>query len=913
MSFGGETGNSVCMGKACGAGVPRWISPAAGAALASVLALALAAPARAQTPPAEPKKDAPAEPPPSEVSVPRGASGAVIVPPKEEPAPPPPAAPVLTPPKVLKDDGAAYPEQALKDGVTETVTVVVIVEIDPAGAVKKATVETAAGHGFDEAAVEAAKKLVFEPATRNGQPIASKIKHTYEFAPPQARFVGRVLFQTGGAIAGATITVRGPDGKDVEATTRADGTFELPDLPAGKYHVTVKAAGVVAQDADEELHPGEEARIVFRMTRNGEAASGERAPDEDVEEVTVKGTRPAREVTRRTLEQREMSRIPGTNGDALRSIQNLPGVARPPGLAGLLIIRGSAPQDTNIFVDGTLIPLVYHFGGLSSVIPTEMLEKIDFYPGNFSTQYGRVMGGIVDVNVRDPKKDKLHGLAQVDLIDARVLAEGPVGGGWNFMVGGRRSYVDVWLKPVLEQTGAGVTTAPVYYDYQAMLQKDLSKTSSFRVMLYGADDRLDVLIKSVNATEPGLTGGISAHTGFWRAQAQYKNKFTEATQFKLTSAIGQDMVDFTLGDNFFRLTSVPITTRAEISQKLTQGIVNNLGLDVLYAPYRVDVRFPPFPRPGEPPSGPFLSRPSLETTDKDAIYRPALYEELEITPWKGGRIVPGVRLDYAKDTRAWDVQPRATARQEIVSEFPKTAIKGGAGLFSQPPQPQETNAVFGIPGLTSNRAYHYDLGVEQELTRNIDMSLEGFYKQLDNLVTNKIGNVGRGHVYGLETLVRYRPDARFFGWLAYTLSRSVRRDTPQEPERLSMFDQTHILTVLGSYRLGRGWEIGGRFRLVSGNLYSPQTYGFFDQNAGAYLPLVAYPPNGTRLPMFTQLDVRVDKTWKFKAWTLSAYLDVQNVYNAGNVEGTSYNYNSTRSTYATGLPILPILGVRGEL
>src|SRR5438876_11753784 len=127
------------------------------------------------------------------------------------------------------------------------------------------------------------------------------------------------------------------------------------------------------------------------------------------------------------------------------------------------------------------------------------------------------MGGIVDVGVRDPKHDKLHGLAQVDLIDARVLAEGPIGKtGWTFAVAGRRSWVDVWLKPVLERTGASVTTAPVYYDYQAVAQKDLDKHSSFRVMLYGSDDRLDVLIKRVNASDPSLGGGVSAHTGFWR-------------------------------------------------------------------------------------------------------------------------------------------------------------------------------------------------------------------------------------------------------------------------------------------------------------------------------------------------------------------------------------------------------------
>src|SRR5262249_25115677 len=179
-------------------------------------------------------------------------------------------------------------------------------------------------------------------------------------------------------------------------------------------------------------------------------------------------------------------------------------------------------------------------------------------------------------------------------------------------------------------------------------------------------------------------------------------------------------------------------------------------------------------------------------------------------------------------------------------------------------------------------------------------------------VIQQSGNSGTGEAYGTELLLRWKPDARFFGWLAYTLSRSERRDTPTSPLRLTQFDQTHILTVLGSYRLGRGWELGARYRLVSGNNYTPRTYGFFDVNAGAYLSLNQYPPNGERLPLFHQLDIRVDKTWRFTHWQLSAYLDVQNVYNAANVEGVSTNYNQTQQTYPTGLPFLPSLGIRAE-
>ena len=635
---------------------------------------------------------------------------------------------------------------------------------------------------------------------------------------------------------------------------------------------------------------------------------------EEVEEVRVRGARPSREVTKRTLDQRELTRIPGTNGDALRAVQNLPGVARAPGLAGLLVVRGSAPNATNIFVDGTLIPIVYHFGGLSSVLPTEMLERIDFYPGNFSAQYGRVTGGIIDVGVRSPKKDgDFHGLAQVDLIDARVMAEGPIGNtGWRFAVGGRRSYVDAWLKPVLESTGAGVTAAPVYYDYQALVERDFNKNASVRLMFFGADDRLELLIKQASASDPSIGGGLGFHTSFWRLQARYRQKFSDSTEMRVVSAVGSDKIEFNLGDNKFTVAQYPITTRVELAQKLAKPLTLNVGMDFLWAPYDVFVRLPPPPRPGEPASGPGLSRPPLETKESSTTYRPAMYAEFEAVPWKGTRIVPGIRADYTKDNKSWDVAPRINGRQDLTSAFPRTTLKGGIGVFYQPPQPQETNRVFGTPGAASARAIHYGFGVEQEVTTQIEVGLEGFYKDLKNLYTQGEGAIGKGKAYGLEMLLRYKPDARFFGWVAYTLSRSVLVDTPTEPERLQQFDQTHILTVLGSYKLGRGWEIGGRFRFVSGSLTTPQGYGFVDENAGAQLPLTSFPPYTRRLPPFHQLDIRVDKRWVYRHWTLSAYMDVLNVYNAGNVEGTSYNYNFTKSVNATGLPILPSFGVRAE-
>ncbi|MEO8797329.1 MAG: TonB family protein, partial [Polyangiaceae bacterium] len=411
------------------------------------------------------------------------------------------APPALSPPKLLTDPGSEYPDQARQEHFKESVDVSVVLDIDATGVVTNATVPQPVGHGFDEAAIAAAKKMTFAPAQKNGKPIPAKYPWKYHFDPPVSQLVGKVLSAASDSpIANAEITITGADGAAATTTTDAQGAWTVPNLKFGTYQIAVKSDRYAAATVEQSVEPGEEVGNTLRLQPSGKrvvlgappAAGLDGGAPDDIEEVTVRGEKPPREVVKRTLEKRELERIPGTNGDAIKSIQNLPGVARAPFGGGLLVVRGSNPQDTQVFVDGTAIPLVYHFGGLSSVVPTELIDKLDFYPGNFSAQYGRGMGGIVDVGVRNPKKDQIHGMAQVDFIDVRALVEGPIfKTGWNFAIAGRRSYFDLWLKPVLSATGAGVTVAPVYYDYQAMVQKDWGGKHSFRLFFFGSDDRLE--------------------------------------------------------------------------------------------------------------------------------------------------------------------------------------------------------------------------------------------------------------------------------------------------------------------------------------------------------------------------------------------------------------------------------------
>jgi hypothetical protein len=824
---------------------------------------------------------------------------------------PRPQASQLSPPVLSKDSTAAYPSQALAEKYFTSTEVTLVLTIGPDGKVTDAKPETTDPHGFSDAARAAAMQLEFTAARRGETAVVAKIKFKYRFEPPKPALAVQVRQQDSNRpMAGVPVTLTLVDGSQRSLAADTQGTIRVADLPPGKIHIRVAVDGFEATETDETLAFAEETSIIMRAQRVAEAKPAPANPDEEVpEEVSVRGERPPREVVKRSLSAAEMSQIPGTNGDALRAVQSLPGVARPPPFFGQLVVRGSENDDTVIYVDGTPIPLIYHFGGLSSVIPTEATEKLDFYPGNFSSVYGRGMGGVVDVTQRAPRKDKVHGMLQLDLVDARFVVESPIGKGWAFRAAGRRSWFDAWLGPVLDQANAGISTLPRYYDGQLSVQKDWSANHSLRLTVFGADDAFKSTASG--GTDATISGGFGISTKFWRAQAVYRNRLSEDTEARATAAFGNDTVAFSVGSLSFRQSSFPASLRAEVTSKVEPGIRANTGVDAIYTPYDLQVRLPiSFGGPGTQ-NTPGARLSTSESSGSRLVA--GIYTEWELTPWKGTRIVPGFRFDYTSATQRSDLTPRINIRQALSSDPMALALKGALGVFFQPPNARETDEVFGRRGLRSKRSIQADVGFDKPFSEYLKLSFDLYYKTLDGLVVNQTEQTGQGRSFGAETLLRYQGSPRFFGWLSYTLSRSDRRNDSSKDWSTFANDQTHVLTVLGSYELGRGWRLGGRYRIISGNPYTSFARGSYDGTTGSYLGTSADEQYAERMPLFHQLDVRADKVWDFGGWKLSTYLDIQNIYNFRSVEAISPNYDYTRQTQTRGLTIFPSLGIRGEL
>jgi hypothetical protein len=220
------------------------------------------------------------------------------------------------------------------------------------------------------------------------------------------------------------------------AFTGEDGSFALRGLPDGKVRVVILAQGYERLEFIEQIEKGARLEVQYfqrRLVVN---------PYRTV--VESRRNEPA-EVSRRSITTQEINNLPGTQGDALKAIQNFPGVARSPFGAGLLVIRGAAPADSKTYLGYHEIPQLFHFGALSSTFNSDILAQIDYIPGNFDSRFGDAIGGVINVNPRKGRRDGFHGYVDADVFDAGVLLEGPIGKG-SFALSGRRSYVDGVLK-----------------------------------------------------------------------------------------------------------------------------------------------------------------------------------------------------------------------------------------------------------------------------------------------------------------------------------------------------------------------------------------------------------------------------------------------------------------------------------
>ncbi len=709
----------------------------------------------------------------------------------------------------------------------------------------------------------------------------------------------------------------------LKALTDVDGAFEVTgEIPGefeGPFSWVVNATGY------QRLDLGDVADDAGERTLFLERASYQ------LYETTIVSKQEKRHDSSKSLSQAEFLQAPGAGGDPVKAVSNLPGINRTLSFSSQVLIQGSGPQDTKYSLDGHEIPLVFHFGGLTSVVIPEAIERVDTLFAGYGPEEGRATGGWIGLWTRSPQTDRVHGLVFADLFTAGALVAGPLGQGatgkpGGFLVSIRQSYIGQVLRAAFKtNSDFNLTVAPEYRDATALYEIELTERDKLKTTFHISEDSLGFLLAEPVKSDPSIRGGFTSSTAFFRLIPQLTHRHGENTVSRWSVGLGKDWISFVNAENYFSLQSVAVTGRAEIDHAFSKEWRSVLGLDTNNRWSRVQLSLPNFYTQGgvgNPLSS--GSRRQADITNKQSLV--GIYLRNEITPdGSAWTFLPNLRGDYFSPTHEYFISPRPGARFRFNESL---TFRTSGGLYAQPPQAQEIDSVFGNPDVKSSRAWHLSVGAEKDFrggrSEGWTVSSDAFLKELrmivvpsthlvtrDGVITPEgYNNDGEGRVVGIQTQAKYSLPDDWSLSVAYTLSRS-RRSSSSEPDRPSQYDQTHLLGVLASKELGGNWRLSGRFRYATGNPNTPLTGGVLDSDNDVYLP-VRGSIYSERLDSFYQLDVRLDKKWIYDKWILSLYLDIQNLTNRKNIERIEYSYDYTSHTETSGLPVLPTLGLKGE-
>ncbi|PCC69658.1 TonB-dependent Receptor Plug Domain [Nannocystis exedens] len=713
-----------------------------------------------------------------------------------------------------------------------------------------------------------------------------------------------------------------------EAVSGEDGRFILTDLPAQDFILTVVAAEHqrLEQPTTAPFWRRRKPPVIYLQP----VGTGSYRTIVQQERTVRPSPYSAR------LAPDEIQGLPGSQGDPLRALQNLPGVARAPGGLGLLVLRGATPNQSQVFFGEHPLPRAFHVPGLASVVQTGVLQDLQYIPGSFSSHYGNAVAGVVTMTPRVGRRDGLHGHAKLDITSVGGLVEGPLGKG-SFLMAAQRGYLDLVLRALPSDVRGDEFIRPRYHDYQLIFDHPVGRGGSLTARILGATD--DIRYPDSNYS-PGSNFALRA--GFHRFDLSYRKRHG-TWDFLLAPAMRLDRTVFETSELYRRRSDVVGLLRAELTARPSRRFLLTLGLDTQVDRYTTRTHVEP--SQWAPPDS-----ENYDTSDRGVVSTTGVYVSSQIG---GGRftLFPGLRVNLftGKENAAFAVDPRVLAR---VVAHDRVTLQFGAGLYSQASQRKYeetsgfisnsenpyggTTSIAGysplvLPGalryldarlefdphgrVGAARASQLSANLHVDITSTLGFDGTVFYRHVrDNLPRP----AGSGMVpdivtetYGVEAMLRHDLTARLFGWVAYTFMNSklgfATWKTPR-PDLPADFDQRHNLVLLLGYKLPRRWTIAGRFRVVTGLPYTPRIGAQIEEGIGIR-PLDG-PFNSARLPVFHQLDIRVDRTWVYKRAMVAAYLDVQNLYNRQNPEGVLYNYDFSDQRAVIGVPILPVLGVR---
>ena len=665
-------------------------------------------------------------------------------------------------------------------------------------------------------------------------------------------------------------------------------------------------------------------------------------------------------VSLRVIGLQEIEKAPGANRDISKVVQNYPGVAFSPiGYRNDLIVRGGGPSENRFYLDGVEIPNINHFstqgasGGPVGLIDADLIRSVKFYSGAFPADRGNALSSVLDFSLRDGDMERNSLKATLGASEVSLSSNGHLGKKTSYLVSVRQSYLQALFKVL------GLPFLPAYTDASFKLKTRFDSHNELTLLGLGGLDRmkLNLGIEGEDAEymlsylpkieqETYTVGGVYRHYTPIHVQTivlsqSYLNN--RNIKYRNNDESSEDNLTLHLG-------SVEQETKLRMENTSSWSVWKvKAGFDLNYSRYKSDEYRKIFAD---------ALREYNYHTDL-SLWRWGLFASIDYAaPDKSFTASIGVRTDgnnYSdKMKELWrQLSPRLSVSYRLAEGL---FLSGHVGLYYQ--LPSYTALGFkGEAGDYVNKHLDYisvsqeSVGLSWTPNENMEFSVEGFYKLYGNMPFslsdqiplsckgNDYGTIGnealsseaKGRSYGAELMFKWLLTQKLNLSSSLTIFKSEFKDGKQGSYVPSAWDNRFILNVSGTYNFPKHWSLGAKVSCIGGSPYTPYDEAksslveAWDVQGRAYYDYSRY--NQERLPVFGQLDVRVDKTFYLKKCMLGFYLDIQNItasklrrpdalMSTGQIENPSaplaeqrYVMKSIRQESGT---LLPTLGITFE-
>lgn len=743
-------------------------------------------------------------------------------------------------------------------------------------------------------------------------------------------------------------------GLGIGASTDANGNFLITQVPPGIYRLQASFLGYKT-----ELTPEYRVNHVtpyVQIELEEENAS--------LNEVVVTASPfqkvPESPVSLRVIGLQEIEKAPGANRDISKVVQNYPGVAFSPiGYRNDLIVRGGGPSENRFYLDGVEIPNINHFstqgasGGPVGLIDADLIRSVKFYSGAFPADKGNALSSVLDFSLRDGDMERNSLKATLGASEVSLSSNGHIGNKTSYLVSVRQSYLQALFKIL------GLPFLPAYTDASFKIKTRFDSHNELTLLGLGGIDRmkLNLGIEGEDAEYmlsylPEINQETYTVGGMYRHYSQRHVQSIVLSQSYLNNRnVKYRDNDESSEENLtLRLGSIEQETKLRMENTSSWNVWKvKAGFDLNYSHYKSNEYRKVFAN---------ALREYDYHTDL-SLWRWGMFASVDYAaPDKSFTASMGVRTDgnnYSdKMKELWrQFSPRLSVSYRLIEGL---TLSGHVGLYYQ--LPSYTALGFkGEEGEYVNRHLDYisvsqeSLGLSWTPNENMELSVEGFYKLYGHMPFslsdqiplsckgNDYGTIGnealsseaKGRSYGVELMFKWLLTQKLNLSSSLTIFKSEFKDGEQGGYVPSAWDNRFILNMSGTYNFPKHWSLGAKVSCIGGSPYTPydveksSLVEAWNVQGRAYYDYSRY--NQERLPVFGQLDVRVDKTFYLKKCMLGFYLDIQNItasklrqpdalMSTGQIENPSaplseqrYVMKSIRQESGT---LLPTLGITFE-